>query len=439
MRLLPHNQTAVDSIMENFKNGKRKVIYISGVGTGKSFVFLGVLERLRISGISGKVLYVIPKYAIRDNIRTYDDFTENGDNVEFVTYNAFKTEKDGMGLLRGVSFVLIDECHHMMSDLYGLTLLKCVVKTGLPCLGITATPEIDNGKDTVARLFDARVDGITNFDAIRAGLMPEIIYHVCRPEDDPEKVVRDSGEEVRAKLVYDNADTVIAPVIRKYSRKKWICFFPNFRELTFYTPLVRSLFPGYRIITLRSDLNNLSDVMDEILTNEHVVILSVNILLEGVHLPEIDGIILFRNVQSLTAFQQMIGRVCAISKKVSPVVIDCSESAKKLLYMLMNEDGMLKTGVAGNASIPVKKPVIRIGIGSEEVFDIKTLLRYINGPKASADEKAEKILEGVKERGGNLYGSFKELRTHVTEYRIFKAVCWQNGMKPEHAAKRLYA
>lgn len=437
MKLLPHNEKAVNEIMKDFKNGKQCVIYTSGVGTGKSFVFLGVLERLRKMGMKGKVVYVIPKYAVRDNIVLYDDFSDNGDCVEFATYNTFKDHAHGMRALRGADFVLIDECHHVISDLYGTTLMQCVRELGVRTLGITATPEIDNGKDNVIRFFDAHVEGLTNFEAIREGLMPEIIYHICEPEKNIDKLNKDGNSENSYKLWYDNANDVLLPVLKKYRRNKWICFCSNIHEMLHYKRVIQLMFPNYEIVVLRSDLNNLSDVMDVILNNDHVVIMSVNILLEGVHLPEIDGIVLFRNVTSITAFQQMIGRICAIGKPVSPVVLDCSKSASKFLAMLMKEDDdVIEHGGGGGGY--VKKPVVRVGLGSEDVFDIKTLLRYLDSPKAVLQENIEKMLDDFKERGGSLYRSYVELRQHKTDYQKFSASCWLFDLKPDTAAKHIY-
>lgn len=54
MELLKHNQKAYEEIKENFRK-YRKVLYVSGVGTGKSFVFLALAENV----FKGRILYVI--------------------------------------------------------------------------------------------------------------------------------------------------------------------------------------------------------------------------------------------------------------------------------------------------------------------------------------------------------------------------------------------
>ena len=445
MNLLPHNARAVREILEAFDNGMQGVLYTSGVGTGKSFVFLGVLAAMREKKPEAKALYVIPKYAIKENIETYDDFTGQQGNVRFATYNSFKNNEKAMKLLNDVDLVLIDECHHVGSDLYGKCLMRCLSKAGTKYLGITATPERKNGKDSVSCFFDASVEGISNFEAIRQNLMPEIIYRVCTPENSINKTQvtldkagkrrKKTRNEVRQRLVYDNADTLLAPVLKKFPRDKWICFFASQKDLYAYKPLVERMFPAYKVLILYASLNNLSEVMKEIQENEKVVVLSINILLEGVHLSHIDGIVLFRNVTSLSAFQQMIGRVCAIGKEIEPVVLDCSSSARKLMAMLLSEDNKGKgTGGHGGAS---SKPVVKIGLGAEEEYDINELFQFaFEGTDMERNMTAQKIDSEYMSRGGTKYTTYEDLKKSK-DYSKFSAICWVNGMTPESAYKRM--
>lgn len=44
-------------------------LYTSGVGTGKSFVFMGVAEKLMNE--MTKILYVFPRYTVKENLEEY--------------------------------------------------------------------------------------------------------------------------------------------------------------------------------------------------------------------------------------------------------------------------------------------------------------------------------------------------------------------------------
>ena len=84
--LKPHNQKAVNELIANYKNGKRTQIYISGVGTGKSYVFLGLLDQYLANE---RILYVIPKHSVADNIRMYDEFEQFKNRVDYGKKSSF--------------------------------------------------------------------------------------------------------------------------------------------------------------------------------------------------------------------------------------------------------------------------------------------------------------------------------------------------------------
>lgn len=68
--------------------------------------------------------------------------------------------------------------------------------SGTRFLGLTATPERDikeyGHKKSVhtGSIFDQTVNGISNFEAIRLGLMPKFNYRVMLPEKDPKQIPR---------------------------------------------------------------------------------------------------------------------------------------------------------------------------------------------------------------------------------------------------------
>ena len=140
--------------------------------------------------------------------------------------------------------------------------------------------------------------------------------------------------------------------------------------------MIGRIFPAYERLVLHSSLDNLSEVMDSVRNTEQVVVLSCNILLEGVHMDGIDGIVLFRNVSSLSCFQQMVGRICSIGKKTEPVVLDCTASARTLLAKLMKTEGERKAGTVQPRTL-LEKEIIKIGIGGQTHFDIRELFWLI--------------------------------------------------------------
>ena len=95
LELRSHNRNAVDEIKEKVQEGFRKIIYIAGTGCGKTWVFMGVANELpsispELKGTDHlKILYIMPKNVIRENVEGYKEFTELGLHVDFATYNYF--------------------------------------------------------------------------------------------------------------------------------------------------------------------------------------------------------------------------------------------------------------------------------------------------------------------------------------------------------------
>lgn len=224
--LLSHNQPAFQEISDSYKNGTKKIIYVSGVGTGKSFVFLAMAEQMK-----GRILYILPKHAIRENIEAYGDYSAVKGKVSFVTFNKFTTLEKSRDIINGYEMVVIDECHHLGSDVYGRTLLQAMSEDNERYyLGLTATPvrfkmdtTLPDGKVEkdvdVSQFFEKRVDGISNFDAIRLGLMPPFQYRLLEPDKDPRQIEKEYGYEVKAVVDYKNGSyDIVKEIVSTYPR-----------------------------------------------------------------------------------------------------------------------------------------------------------------------------------------------------------------------------
>ena len=71
IKLLPHNQKLFDEIMELINNGEHSIFYSEATGLGKSFIFMSLVNELFLGK---KVLYIVPKIAIWDNMNEYKEF-----------------------------------------------------------------------------------------------------------------------------------------------------------------------------------------------------------------------------------------------------------------------------------------------------------------------------------------------------------------------------
>lgn len=429
LELRAHNRKAVDDMKEKVKEGFRKLIYVAGTGCGKTWAFMRFANELPslipelLTPHILKILYIMPKNVIKDNVEGYQEFHELGLDVDFATYNYFSTKEKGIEKFKHYDLIVIDECHHLGGDLYGKNILFAMNKSGKFFLGLTATPYRSHDKINVEEFFEAVVHGISVWDAIRLGLMPMFNYHICLPEKDIKQLEREYNHQCRAVVDLNDSEDAVYDVVTSYKRDKWICFFSDTKNLKNAREQVSEIFEGYEIFTLLSSLKNLNEVMDGVRKAKKAVILSVDILLEGVHLDGITGIVLYRNVTSTIAFQQMIGRTCRIGNKIEPVIVDTSQSARKILAALIREskNGQAPSLVPSNGGT---KEILKVGIGSTIEYDLKKVLRLMDpGYQRKEDRRraARKANEKYHSFGGTDYNTYKELVESGLNYKKFKS------------------
>lgn len=363
MELKPHNQKAVNEITSAWEDGSERIIYTSGVGTGKSFVFMGSAE-----DVKGKILYIIPKKSIIKNIKAYNEFSQFNDRTDFKTFQYFSNEDKG-NIVRDYSLVVIDEAHHLGSYIYGKNIIKSVKDNNARVLALTATPERMD-KVNVENMFQKVVRGITNFEAIEQGLMPRIEYLVCSP--DAEKLAADE----KAVIDWENSYELLNECIEENPKDKWICFFSNVKELKAKRPMIEKMFPEHTIMEIHSHMKGANDVLEMANNTDKCVMLNCDMLLEGLHFSGVNGIILFREVHSIPVFEQIIGRVSAIGKKENPLVIDCTDTWKRMdRYIDMDEEEENKTSNYTTLSERKGKKPCYVSLKNRKYYDYMMLLK----------------------------------------------------------------
>lgn len=428
LELRKHNRKAVDEIKAKIAEGIHKIIYVAGTGCGKTWVFMGIMNEVCdvIPELARpKALYIMPKHVIRENVEGYREFSELGFDVDFATYNYFSTHEKSVNRFKKYDLIVIDECHHLGGDLYGRNILAAMEESDRLFLGLTATPFRSCDKVNVEDFFESSVYGPSVWDAIRMGLMPPFRYHICLPEKDTKEIEKEYNYKYKAVVDLNDSVDVVSDIVKTYDRDKWICFFPDIKSLNAAKQQVSEIFKGYDLFVLFASLKNLKEVVEGVKKAKKAVILSVDILLEGVHLDGITGIILYRNVMSTNAYQQMLGRTCSIGNTVEPVIVDTSQSARKILAALIreNHEGSDSGGDGGNNR---KKPkdILKVGIGSKIEYDINKVLKKLD-PSIQKQEELEKAAKIAVEKyhsfGGKDYSSYEELSRSGIDFKKFRA------------------
>lgn len=384
--LLPHNQDVFNDIKTAYRDNS-DILVIHGTGMGKSFLFLELCDSLFKDK---KILFVVPKIATKSGgIESYDEYKGSSADVTFKTYNWFRDEERAKEAADVYDVIVYDEAHHLGSDLYGLNALRTFdMMRGIPgkyILGLTAT-NLRADKVDVSAYFSKTVIGCSIFQAIKQGIIPQFEYLVCRDEIEEMKRKGLETPSCIKKLDYSNSLPLLKDIVDNNPKKRWLVFFPSISAIEEHKQTVMDAFSDeYRFLTITA-YNDTK--VSEIEEYDKTVVLCVDKLLEGVHVPDTTGIILFRNIRSLPVFQQVLGRVVHVGSKENPLIIDCTQVATRMLAKLLKEDR--KRGAGASAGKYNPKPILFCSLQNTEYFNIAKLLALAED--MPWDEKEEQII-----------------------------------------------
>lgn len=383
--LLSHNQIVYNEAVQCVRDGIHDILITQDTGTGKSYI---CVELLKTIFKDKKVLYVVPKWSIAENFKSVEGFSDVEGNIEFATYNSFTNDFITNMYFTAYDVFVVDEAHHLGSDRYGnntLNLLnKVKVSNNKYFIGLTATP-VREDKVDVSKFFSKRIQGITLFECIQAELINPFDYIVCSSnfiDSYRELIFRNiiniDGERLKYKYDFTNSRTLLTSIVNENPRNKWIVYFHSYEKLLENKQMLVEIFSGYKIIEFHSYADNDNEIIEEIRNSEKVVILTMDMLSEGVHIPGVEGIILFRNVGSLVLFRQILGRVSSMNKNYNPIVIDCTNVAMRMLRKL---DRVQREGASKERKFYEKHEnmgIFNVKLDNKDYFDIMSIICKIS-------------------------------------------------------------
>lgn len=378
--LMPHNRSIVTEIKQALKEDINDICIVQGTGGGKSFVLMAMLAEIFEHN---KTLIVTPTISVQENMKLYKEFPEVAKNAEFKTYNYFSDKNKVEEVLTDYDVVIVDEAHHLGSDLYGrnLRLLQNKIKQQKDkyFFGLTATPVRSADNVDVRKYFTRDINGFSAFEFIEQGLMPQIEYLACEP-DKTEALIQ-SGE-YKEILDFNSSKELLSSIVNDNPKNKWLCYFSTITDLKKYRELIEELFPNYKILQVYSGSKDSIADLKDIKKEEKVVIMSVSQILEGVHLDKMEGILLFRNVRSLNVFEQILGRVLSIGAKTMPLFVDCTNTGATLLKKLINKNEADKKEIKSDnwqyRKTHIHKDIIYTSLQNKKYFDVNKLLLAIS-------------------------------------------------------------
>ena len=362
LNLYPHNLEGYYDTRQAFDRGMRIVSNIRGTGTGKSFINLQLL----LDNQDKKIIYVVPSLAILEHLQEIIDENKNVhatdfSHVDFRTYQSFINMSDEEIKQLECDFLIVDELHHLNGPVWGSRILRIIeTHPKMRVFGTTAYTVVNRGtsyeRDMVLdggeEIFsNSVVNRYDICDAMIDGVLPLVIYKgACiNLESNLEDVLKnlDSasltlGEYRKYQLLLEDLKRRIheAPTVADLLKKnlkpngKYYYFCPTHSQKkvndieTIKAQILGYLKGKYKeedivFYTTTSEMGKLGKknrdafYHDKTLegvdcSNKLRIMFAINQYNEGVHAPNVDGVIEGRMTNSDIVFFEHIGRCLSV-------------------------------------------------------------------------------------------------------------------------------
>ena len=348
-QLLPHNKAAYQKVIKAFEAADRTCV-VHPTGTGKSYLIAAVSESYKNVLILGPNTFVLNQV---HSVLEWRDRQKDG-KVEYMTYSLLMFTENPQ---TNYDLICIDEFHRAGAPEWGDAVDRLLeANPSAKILGTSATPIrfLDDNRDMADELFGGNiasymtlkdawnmdilatprfVTGLFEFDKV-AGEALERISKSRRLDDNEKKVRLTRINNLR--LDWERSQgmpAIIGKHIGKDARRI-IVFCGNIEHLKEMEGTVKGWFlkAGIRVASVSTVYGYMPDKeiqeameefeRDDIGAEGVKLMLSVNMLNEGVHIPRVNAVILLRTTSSKIIYLQQIGRCLTAAKTDKPVILD---------------------------------------------------------------------------------------------------------------------
>ena len=363
--LFPHNLHAYTEIMQAFAEGKRKVCVEHATATGKSYLITAVSDHFE------RVVIIIPGEEVREQVRKafIKESPERNLMPDFITYQKL-TEDNKAGLMESdyknkYDLIVIDEYHHTGAKEWGKAIQALIDNNAdAKVLGTTATPErySEGGRNMSEEFFDGNVASRLDLGtAWKRKVLMAADYIIAIEDSDKfhDEFIREieesklmdeqksSFKDMVKQLQHDYDLKGKEPgVVKNHLRpesKRVIVFSKTIsqakkdeRKVKGWLKQAGFKIAGSYVIDSNVGSAERSRIREAFQSNglEGVkVMVAVNMLNEGVHVPDVDAVFFLRKTMSPTIHLQQMGRCMKLYREGDhrPVVFDFCNNIKNVV------------------------------------------------------------------------------------------------------------
>lgn len=371
--LKPHNQVVYTKMINEFKKNNR-VLIEQATGTGKSYLAMKLIKDTVLAQ-NKRVLFVSPTKAIdssfKKNCKKVLGIDGKDERISTCLYAGLKKELKNFD---NYDLIIFDEVHRTGAKTWGENTKKLIENNpNANIFGITATLNRADGVNVAEVIgVDEPASKLSLPTAIKKGILPSpnyVLANIAFEEDVKyfglnEKELREKratvdSKEERAQIDKLLEDIAIAkecvagskqlPEIfaeqlntDKLKNGKFIVFCPggqddeeNEESKLLMEKMMEQAQDWFKLATPNApktcgvhskykdkDNKNTIKSFEEDKSDGVKLLFSVNMLNEGLHVDDIDGVIMLRNTSSEIIYLQQLGRALSVGHNPNPLILD---------------------------------------------------------------------------------------------------------------------
>jgi superfamily II DNA or RNA helicase/HKD family nuclease len=326
-------------VVDRARHGRRRSLIVAPTGTGKTVVAALDYRALR-RGMRGidvgqdpSLLFVAHREQILDQAqRTFRDVLQRGDFGErFVGGDTPKQWRHVFASIQSLhhldtarleperfDIVYVDAFHHAEAPTYQRLLQHLRPKL---LVGMTATPERTDGSNVRDRYFDGHYAfEMRLWDALDQQLLAPFHYFGVADGTDLSSLEWQRGgyrtvDLEQRYVIHDGNDARTAKVITALReriadprRMRAIGFCVSIAHARYMAERFAEAHIPARVIDAETASETRRQILDDLRARHCNVVFAVDVLSEGVDIPEVDTVLLLRPTESATVFLQQLGR-----------------------------------------------------------------------------------------------------------------------------------
>lgn len=349
----PYQEEAIEAVNQRIMQGAERGLVLMATGLGKTRVAAGVVEQWLRDHPSSEVLVLVPSLAlvtqfeaalwpylsrsVATHVLTGTERPAFSQGVTVATLQSAMRREDFPGRF---GLVVVDEAHHAPADGY-----RGLIEQLEPqfLLGLTATPWRGDERQ-LDDIFGPPLYSVSIVEGMQMGYLAEVDYRLLVDDIDWGWVTESlAGEvtirELNQRLFVPELDEAIALKIRAHleqiANPRGVIFCKSIQHAERMAALLQAEGWPTRVLHSQLDRFQATSALRDFRSGTIPLITAVDILNEGIDIPDVNLIVFLRVTHSRRIFVQQLGRGLRLREgKTSVRVLDFVSDIRRLAAVM---------------------------------------------------------------------------------------------------------